>query len=115
MYADGSSVHQKCSNYALTNLFGLCMSVWIINPLVICLNPHPKAPTRPFTPEMLQARERNPTPSPSTIFTFGLTVESIKEFGGASPSKKWGENIFNIMLSNYTKKIKINFCYFNCG
>jgi hypothetical protein len=24
VYAHGSSVHQKCSNYALTNLFGLC-------------------------------------------------------------------------------------------
>jgi len=25
-----------------------------------------------------------PTPSPSVVFTFGLTVESIKELGGAS-------------------------------
>jgi hypothetical protein len=24
MYACGLSMHQKCSNYALTNLFGLC-------------------------------------------------------------------------------------------
>jgi hypothetical protein len=29
-------------------------------------------------------RERAPTPSPSVVFTFGLTVESIKELGGAS-------------------------------
>jgi hypothetical protein len=25
-----------------------------------------------------------PTPSPSNVFTFGLVVESIKEFGGVS-------------------------------
>jgi hypothetical protein len=31
------------------------------------------------------------------------------------PSKQWGGNIFNIMPSNYTKKIKIGFCYFDCG
>ncbi len=35
-------VHQKCSNYAQTNLlFGLYRSMWIINLLVTLLNPHP--------------------------------------------------------------------------
>ncbi len=49
MYAHGSSVHQKCSNYALTNLlFGLCKFVWIIDPLFTRPNPHPKIPTWPF-------------------------------------------------------------------
>jgi hypothetical protein len=33
---------------------------------------------------MLRARERTPTPFPSTIFIFGLIVESIKELEGAS-------------------------------
>ncbi len=35
---------------------------------------------------MLGAGERAPTPSPSSfvVFTFGLAIESIKEFGGAS-------------------------------
>jgi hypothetical protein len=33
---------------------------------------------------MLRAREKAPTLSPSDVFTFGLTVESIKELGGAS-------------------------------
>jgi len=33
---------------------------------------------------MLQAKEHAPTPSPSIIFTFGFTVESIKELGGVS-------------------------------
>ncbi len=32
MFACGSSMHQKHSNYALTTmLFGLCRSVWVIN------------------------------------------------------------------------------------
>jgi hypothetical protein len=47
-------------------------------------NPHPEAPTCPFTPEVLQFKECAPIPSPSIIFTFGLEVESIKEFKGAS-------------------------------
>jgi hypothetical protein len=35
VFARGSSVHQKNSNFALTNLlFGLCRSVWIIDSLV---------------------------------------------------------------------------------
>jgi hypothetical protein len=32
VFTDGSSVHQKCYNYALTNfLFGLCRSMGIID------------------------------------------------------------------------------------
>jgi len=39
-------MHQKCSNYALTNLlFGLCKSLWIIDSLVIRSSPHPRGPT----------------------------------------------------------------------
>jgi hypothetical protein len=46
VYACGSSMHQKCSNYALTNLlFGLRRLIWIIDMLVTCPSPHPKAPT----------------------------------------------------------------------
>jgi hypothetical protein len=39
MFAHGSFVHQKCSNYALTNLFGLCRSMWIIDFLVTLPSP----------------------------------------------------------------------------
>jgi hypothetical protein len=39
-----------------------------------------------FTPEVLRTKERTPTSYPSVVFTFGLAIESIKEFGGASPS-----------------------------
>ncbi len=47
---------------------------------------HPEALACPSTPEMLQAKERAPTPSPSAIFTCRLVIESIKELGGASQS-----------------------------
>jgi hypothetical protein len=47
----GSSVHQKCSNYALTNLlFDLCRSMWIIDSFVIRSSPHPRTLACPFTP-----------------------------------------------------------------
>ncbi len=53
----GSSMHQKCSHYALTNLlFSLCRSMWIINPLVTRHSSHPRAPTRPLPFEVLRAR-----------------------------------------------------------
>jgi hypothetical protein len=51
-------------------------------------NPHPRAPTRPSTPQVLQMRER--TTTPFVVFTLGLALESIKEFGGAS-SIMWGK------------------------
>jgi hypothetical protein len=73
VFTYGSSMHQKCSNYALTNLlFGLCKSVWIIDPFVICLSPHPEALARLLTPEMLLARERTLTPYLSIVFTLDL-------------------------------------------
>ncbi len=78
-------MHQKCSNYALTNLlFSLCKFVGIIDPFFIHPSPHPKAPTRPFTPKVLQVKERTPIFYSFIIFTLGLALESIKEFGGVS-------------------------------
>jgi len=38
----------------------------------------------PFTPEVLQARERTPTPFPYVVVTFGLAIKFIKELGGVS-------------------------------
>jgi hypothetical protein len=52
--------------------------------LINLLSPHPEAPARPSTPEVLRARECTPTPSPSVVFTFGLVFESIEELGGVS-------------------------------
>jgi len=85
VFACGLYVHQKCPNYALTNLlFGLCKLVWIIDPLVIRLSPHPEAITRLSTPEMLRTRECTPIYYPSIIFTFWIVIKSIKECGHAS-------------------------------
>jgi hypothetical protein len=51
-------MHQRCSNYALTNLlFGLCKSVWVIKLIVNHHNPLPRALTHPSTLEVLQAKE----------------------------------------------------------
>ncbi len=47
MYAHGSAMHEKCSNYALTNfLFGLCKLISIIKSFVTCFNP--PSPRRPL-------------------------------------------------------------------
>ncbi len=82
MFVHGLSMHQKCSNYAITNvLFGLCRSVWIIDRLVTCHNPHPEALACPFITEVLRTKEHTPIPYLSAIFTFRLTIDSIKEFG----------------------------------
>jgi hypothetical protein len=59
------------------------MSVWIIDLLVICFNPHPEALACPFTLKVLQAKERIPTLF-SVVFTFRLTFESYEEYGGVS-------------------------------
>jgi hypothetical protein len=58
--------------------------MWIIDPLVTHLSPHPEAAACPFTLEVLQVKERTLTPSPFVVFTFGLVVEFTKEFGSAS-------------------------------
>jgi hypothetical protein len=75
MFAYSSSVHQKCSNYVLTNLlFGLCRSVWVIELLVHLPSLHPKVPAHFSTPDVLWVRERAPTPFPFVIYTFGLVM-----------------------------------------
>jgi hypothetical protein len=72
----------KCSSYALTNLlFGLCRSVWVIKLLINLPSPHPGAPARPSTPEMLRAKEHTPTFFPFAIYTFGLAMNPSKNLG----------------------------------
>jgi hypothetical protein len=81
VFAHGSSVHQKCSNYKLTNLlFGLCRSVWIIGLLAIHPSSHPR---------VMWAKKHTPTPYPSVVFTFGLTLKSIEVFKGVSQTQAW--------------------------
>ncbi len=75
---------KKCSNYALTNLlFGLCKFLWIIDLLVTHPSPHPWTLACPFTPEVLRTKESSPTPYPFDVSTFGFTIESFRELGGA--------------------------------
>jgi hypothetical protein len=57
--------------------------MWIIDLLVTHPSPQPRAQVRRFTHEVLWIKEHTPTPYAFAIFTFGLAVESIKEFGGA--------------------------------
>ncbi len=77
----------RCPDYALINLlFGLCKSVWVIELLVNLPSPCPGAPACPSTPEVLRTKERALIPSSFVVFSFGLTVESIKKLGGASPN-----------------------------
>jgi len=55
----------------------------VIELLIILPSPHPRVPTPPSTPKVLQTKKRALTPYPSIVFTFRLTIESTKEFGGA--------------------------------
>ncbi len=85
VFARDLSMHQRCSNHALTNfLFGLCKFMWIIDSLVTHHSPHPRASACSFTFKVLRARERTSTHYPFIVFHLGFTVESIKELGGAS-------------------------------
>jgi hypothetical protein len=78
VFARGSSVHQKCSNYALTNLlFGLCKSMWIIDSLITHFSLHFEALTCPFTPEALHVS----TPYPSNVFTLDAHLNLSKSLG----------------------------------
>ncbi len=81
--ACGSSVHQKCYNYALINvLFGLYMPVW--TSLSFVLIPISEFQHALFILEVVRTKGRIPTPSPFVVFTFGFAFESYEEFGGAS-------------------------------
>jgi len=98
MFTRGSPMHQKCSNYALTNLlFGLCKSVWIIDPLITRFNPHPETPTRPSTPKVLWAKERTPTFYPFVIFTLNLKLILSRSLGV--------QNITPLVFAFYSKRL----------
>jgi hypothetical protein len=107
VYVRDSSVHQKCSNHALTNsLFGLCKFMWIINPLVTRPSPHPEAPTHPSTPEVLRATECTPTP-PFVVFTFKVTFEYFEECGGASLPPSYGPLRWLIKIATCLNQIDV--------
>ncbi len=104
VFARDSSMHQMCSNYALTNLlFGLCRFVWIIDLLVICFNLHPGALTHSSTP--LNATKLGSIPQLLIImlFHFGFTIESIKKLGGALQVMNLSGDLL-ILLKHVAKK-----------
>jgi len=77
--------HQKCFNYALSNLlFGSCRFVWVIDLLVTRPSPHLGVLICPSTPKVLRAKECTLTPSFSVVSISRLAFESFKECGGVS-------------------------------
>ncbi len=78
--ARGSSQHQRCSNYALTTLCGLCAGLceWIS--LLILPSPIPELQHAPLPLKVLWARERIPTPPSFVVFHLDSPL---------SPSRNW--------------------------
>jgi hypothetical protein len=113
VFARGSSMHQKCSSYALTNLlFRLCRAMRIIDMLVTRLSPHLGALACPSTSKMLRTKECVPTPCPSNVFTFGFTIESIQEFRGMSLHEDL-RTIFSLpmLVDPYVTFAMFSLCY----
>ncbi len=82
VFAHGSSLHQKCFNYALINLlFGLCMSLWVSDLLVKFPSPYLRAPACPFTLKVLWARKHTPTPHSSVVFTLDSHFNLLRSLG----------------------------------
>jgi hypothetical protein len=101
MYACDSFVHQKCSNYALTNLlFGLCRSIWIIDPLIIRSNPHFEALAHPFYPS--KWCEQGSVPNSFRCIPFETHMSLSRGFGVCRHRCVLCSNIFSI------KKFKAN-------
>jgi hypothetical protein len=71
VYAHGLSVHQKCSNHALTNLLlSLWKFTWITDSLVIRPCPHLEPSTWPSTPKVLWIKEHPPILFFFPLFSF---------------------------------------------
>jgi len=70
-------------------LFDFCRFVWVIELLVTLPNPHPKAPACPFTPKVLQAKERAPTPYAFVVFTLGSHLNPSRSLGVRHSATNW--------------------------
>jgi hypothetical protein len=76
--------HQKCSNYALTNLlFGLCGSAWLTNCLSFSLVPSRNSNT-PLYPQSFESQQTCLDFLFFHCFHFRLTFYFIKELGNTS-------------------------------
>jgi hypothetical protein len=78
--ARGWSQHQRCSNYALTTLCGLCAGPceWISSSILP--RPIPELQHAPLPLKVLWARERIPTPPSSVVFHLDSHL---------SPARSW--------------------------
>ncbi len=76
---------RKWCNYGLTNLlFGLGTSMWVSDVLVNLTNIILEFQHTFLPPKWCEPRSTPQLFFPFVIFTFGLAIESIKEFGGVS-------------------------------
>ncbi len=69
---------QLCTNHLV---LVLCRSLWVNKACHFFLVLFRSSSTPLYPSKVLWARERAPTPCPSTIFSLGLTFESRKELG----------------------------------
>ncbi len=104
--ARGSSQHQRCSNYALTTLCGLCAGPceWIS--LSILPSPIPELQHAPLPLKVLGARERVPTPPSSAVFHLDSHLSPSRSWecvnqGVGKPSHKSGSPIGVLTKSMY--------------
>jgi RsiW-degrading membrane proteinase PrsW (M82 family) len=89
LWVHGSSKHQKCLNYVVTNLlFGLCISMWVIKCLLISLVPSRSSNT-PLYPQSATSQGACPDSLLFDCFHFKLVIESIKELGSTSYAFVW--------------------------
>jgi hypothetical protein len=76
--------------------------------LVNLLNPYPGTLARPSTPKVLRDKEHAPTPFPSIVFTFGLAIESIQEFGVRHKlTLIWWLKLADILANNVLHELHI--------
>jgi hypothetical protein len=103
----------KSCNYTLTNLlFGLYRFVWVIEVLFNLPNPISELEHAPLPPKCFEPRN-TPQFRLLPLFTFGLTIECIKELGGASLLKSLGPWSYNkwkhIMVTPFAMSHYITF------
>ncbi len=107
VFARGLFVHQKCLSYELMNLlFGLCRSVWVIDLLITLLNPYLEAPTHPFTPKVLRAREHSWTPHSSIVFTLDSHLSLLRSLGVHHMTST---TLYNGILTSWNGNGKVTF------
>ncbi len=103
-FAHGLSQHQKCLNYAITNLlFVLCRSMWMIKCLSFLLVPSWSS-NMPLYPRSAMSQGMCLDSLLFRCFHFRFTFEFIKELGNVSFNLEWLYD--NCNLKFYHMKIQ---------